>query len=61
MNIAPHLFALMIACSAALAGNIAKQRARLAKYPELRNVKRFVSEWNMDLMMPKMKEEGYRD
>ena len=37
---------------AAHAGNIAKQRARLAKYPQLENVKLFISEWNMDLMNP---------
>lgn len=36
------------------AGYIAKQRARLAKYPQLKNVKLFISEWNMDLMRPNL-------
>ena len=36
------------------AGNIAKQRARLAKFPQLKNVKLFISEWNMDLMHPNL-------
>jgi hypothetical protein len=39
---------------AAHAGNIAKQRARLTKFPQLRNVKLFISEWNMDLMRPNL-------
>ena len=39
---------------AAHAGNIAKQRARLAKFPQLKNVKLFISEWNMDLMRPNL-------
>jgi hypothetical protein len=38
----------------AYAVNIAKQRARLAKFPQLHNVKLFVSEWNMDLMRPNL-------
>lgn len=36
------------------AGNIAKQRARLAKFPQLNDVKLFISEWNMDLMHPNL-------
>lgn len=36
------------------AGNVAKQRARLAKFPQLQGVKLFVSEWNMDLMRPNL-------
>jgi len=36
------------------AANIAKQRARLAKFPQLREVKLFISEWNMDLMRPNL-------
>ena len=36
------------------AGNIAKQRQRLAKFPELKNVKLFISEWNMDLGNPNL-------
>ena len=40
--------------AAAHAGNIAKQRARLAKFPQLKNVKLFISEWNMDLMKPNL-------
>jgi hypothetical protein len=36
------------------AANVAKQRARLAKYPQLKDVKLFVSEWNMDLMRPNL-------
>jgi len=36
------------------AGNIAKQRARLAKFPQLKDVKLFISEWNMDLMHPNL-------
>lgn len=39
---------------AAHAGNIAKQRARLAKYPQLQHVQLFISEWNMDLMRPNL-------
>ena len=36
------------------AANIARQRARLAKFPQLRDVKLFISEWNMDLMRPNL-------
>jgi xylan 1,4-beta-xylosidase len=36
------------------AGNVIKQRARLAKFPQLENVKLFISEWNMDLMRPNL-------
>lgn len=36
------------------AANIAKQRARLARFPRLGNVKLFISEWNMDLMRPNL-------
>lgn len=36
------------------AGNIRKQRVRLAKYPSMTNVKLFISEWNMDLMRPNL-------
>lgn len=36
------------------AANIAKQRARLAKYPALKHVKLFISEWNMDLARPNL-------
>ena len=36
------------------AGNIAQQRARLAKFPQLKNVKLFISEWNMDLAQPNL-------
>ncbi|MBA2297823.1 MAG: hypothetical protein H0W14_07275 [Actinobacteria bacterium] len=36
------------------AGNIAKQRARLAKFPQLKDVKLFISEWNMDLGRPNL-------
>lgn len=36
------------------AANIAKQRARLARFPALRDVKLFISEWNMDLMWPNL-------
>ena len=36
------------------AGNIDKQRARLAKFPQLKDVKLFISEWNMDLMKPNL-------
>ncbi|MCZ7640959.1 MAG: hypothetical protein M5U12_35840 [Verrucomicrobia bacterium] len=36
------------------AGNIAKQRARLARFPQLQGVKLFISEWNMDLMRPNL-------
>ncbi len=36
------------------AGNIAKQRKRLAKFPELKDVKLFISEWNMDLGHPNL-------
>jgi xylan 1,4-beta-xylosidase len=39
---------------AAHAGNIAKQRARLARFPQLENVKLYISEWNMDLMRPNL-------
>jgi hypothetical protein len=39
---------------AAHAGNIAKQRARLATFPQLKGVKLFISEWNMDLMRPNL-------
>ncbi|MBE7499129.1 MAG: hypothetical protein HS113_02230 [Verrucomicrobiales bacterium] len=39
---------------AAHAGNIAKQRGRLAKFPQLGDVKLFISEWNMDLMRPNL-------
>ena len=39
---------------AAHAGNIAKQRARLARFPQLKGVKLFISEWNMDLMRPNL-------
>lgn len=39
---------------AAHAANIAKQRARLAKFPQLKHVKLFISEWNMDLMRPNL-------
>jgi hypothetical protein len=39
---------------AAHAANIAKQRARLAKFPQLKNVRLFISEWNMDLMRPNL-------
>src|SRR4030095_3344541 len=39
---------------AAHADNIAKQRARLAKFPQLKNVKLFISEWNMDLGRPNL-------
>ena len=39
---------------AAHAGNIARQRARLAKFPQLKDVKLFISEWNMDLMRPNL-------
>ena len=34
------------------ASNIEKQRRRLAKFPELKEVKLFISEWNMDLASP---------
>lgn len=40
--------------ASAHAGNIAKQRARLAKFPQLKDVKLFISEWNMDLMKPNL-------
>ena len=36
------------------AGNIAKQRARLARFPQLKCVKLFISEWNLDLMRPNL-------
>lgn len=36
------------------AANIAKQRARLAKFPQLKGVRLFISEWNMDLMRPNL-------
>lgn len=36
------------------AGNIAKQRARLAAFPQLKDVKLLISEWNMDLMRPNL-------
>lgn len=36
------------------AGNITKQRERLARFPHLRNVKLFISEWNMDLAHPNL-------
>jgi hypothetical protein len=36
------------------AGNIARQRARLARFPQLQGVKLFISEWNMDLMRPNL-------
>ncbi len=39
---------------AAHAANIAKQRARLARFPQLKDVKLFISEWNMDLMRPNL-------
>jgi xylan 1,4-beta-xylosidase len=39
---------------AAHAANIAKQRARLARFPQLRDVKLFISEWNMDLGRPNL-------
>lgn len=39
---------------AAHAGNIAKQRARLAEFPQLGEVELFISEWNMDLMRPNL-------
>lgn len=39
---------------AAHADNIARQRARLAKFPQLQGVKLFISEWNMDLMRPNL-------
>jgi xylan 1,4-beta-xylosidase len=39
---------------AAHAANIARQRARLAKFPQLQGVKLFISEWNMDLMHPNL-------
>lgn len=36
------------------AGNIEKQRARLARFPQLKDVQLFISEWNMDLMRPNL-------
>jgi len=39
---------------AAHAANIARQRARLAKFPQLAEVRLFISEWNMDLMRPNL-------
>jgi hypothetical protein len=39
---------------AAHADNVARVRAKLAKYPELADVKTLVSEWNMDLMRPNL-------
>ncbi|MCU0959926.1 MAG: hypothetical protein MUF48_07450 [Pirellulaceae bacterium] len=39
---------------AAHAANVAKQRARLARFPQLSGVRLFVSEWNMDLMRPNL-------
>lgn len=39
---------------AAHAGNIARQRERLARFPQLKAVKLFISEWNMDLMQPNL-------
>ena len=36
------------------AANIRKQRARLAKFPQLKGVKLFISEWNMDLGRPNL-------
>ena len=36
------------------AGNIPKQRARLARFPQLKGVKLFISEWNMDLGRPNL-------
>ncbi len=36
------------------AANIAKQRAALAKFPQLQDVKLYISEWNMDLMRPNL-------
>lgn len=41
------------------ADNIAKQRTRLAKYPQLRDTKLFLSEWNMDLIRPNL-QPGYQ-
>jgi hypothetical protein len=36
------------------AANIDKQRQRLAKFPQLQDVKLFISEWNMDLGHPNL-------
>ncbi len=36
------------------ATHIAKQRACLAKFPQLQHVKLFISAWNMDLMRPNL-------
>ena len=36
------------------AGNIAKVRRLLSKYPQLKAVRLFISEWNMDLMQPNL-------
>ncbi len=36
------------------AATIARQRTRLAKFPQLKGVKLFISEWNMDLVHPNL-------
>jgi hypothetical protein len=36
------------------AANITKQRAKLAKFPQLHDVKLFISEWNMNLTHPEL-------
>lgn len=36
------------------AANIARQREKLARFPELKGVKTYISEWNMDLTKPNL-------
>jgi hypothetical protein len=39
---------------AAHAGSVTRMREKLARFPQLKNVKTYVSEWNMDLMQPNL-------
>ncbi len=36
------------------ADNVKRMRAKLARFPQLKNTKTFISEWNMDLMHPSL-------
>ena len=39
------------------AENVKRMRAKLARFPQLKNTKTFISEWNMDLMQPNLAPE----
>ena len=36
------------------AGNVARMREKLARYPQFKDTKTYISEWNMDLMHPNL-------